>query len=78
MAICVMISQTVSVHQRKDSRKGVVNNQLSSWSFRLDGVLHDVSQEEVYGRVGRGVVLGALEGYNGRLTLSLCFTLPWS
>uniref|UniRef100_A0A674AR51 Kinesin-like protein n=1 Tax=Salmo trutta TaxID=8032 RepID=A0A674AR51_SALTR len=62
--------QTVSVHQRKDSRKGVVNNQLSSWSFRLDGVLHDVSQEEVYGRVGRGVVLGALEGYNGTV---MCF-----
>ncbi|XP_023828090.1 kinesin-like protein KIF9 isoform X2 [Salvelinus sp. IW2-2015] len=62
--------QTVSVHQRKDSRKGVVNNQLSSWSFRLDGVLHDVSQEEVYGRVVRGVVLGALEGYNGTV---MCF-----
>uniref|UniRef100_A0A3P8ZRI0 Kinesin-like protein n=1 Tax=Esox lucius TaxID=8010 RepID=A0A3P8ZRI0_ESOLU len=62
--------QTVNVHQKKDSRKGVVNNQLNSWSFRLDGVLHDVSQEEVYARVGRGVVLGAVEGYNGTV---MCF-----
>ncbi|KAL1006914.1 hypothetical protein UPYG_G00078840 [Umbra pygmaea] len=62
--------QTVSIHQEKDSRKGVIDNQLSSWSFHLDGVLHDVSQEEVYASVGREIVLGALEGYNGTV---MCF-----
>ncbi|XP_062335102.1 kinesin-like protein KIF9 isoform X2 [Osmerus eperlanus] len=62
--------QTVNVRQWKESRKGVVNNQLNSWSFRLDGVLHDVSQEDVYARVGRGVVLRVLQGYNGTV---MCF-----
>ncbi|KAJ8375026.1 hypothetical protein SKAU_G00056060 [Synaphobranchus kaupii] len=62
--------QTVNVHLRKDSKKGIVNNQLNSWSFRLDRVLHDVSQEEVYNGVAQSVVLGALDGYNGTV---MCF-----
>lgn len=67
--------QTVNVFQHKDSRKVTLKNQLSSWSFQLDGVLHDVSQEEVYARVGRGVVLGALEGYNGITIKSTPYSL---
>ncbi|KAF4089757.1 hypothetical protein AMELA_G00069680 [Ameiurus melas] len=62
--------QTVSVHQRKISRKGVLNNQMSSRSFRLNGVLHNISQEDVYRQVAHSVVLGALEGYNGTV---MCF-----
>uniref|UniRef100_A0A3Q1H0X4 Kinesin-like protein n=1 Tax=Anabas testudineus TaxID=64144 RepID=A0A3Q1H0X4_ANATE len=50
----------------QDSKKG----QLSSWSFRLEGVLQDVSQEEVYARVCQPVVQGALDGYNGTV---MCF-----
>uniref|UniRef100_A0A8C9XSA3 Kinesin-like protein n=1 Tax=Sander lucioperca TaxID=283035 RepID=A0A8C9XSA3_SANLU len=50
----------------QDSRK----SQLSSWSFQLAGILQDVSQEELYARVCRRVVLGALDGYNGTL---MCF-----
>uniref|UniRef100_A0A3Q3QCG9 Kinesin motor domain-containing protein n=1 Tax=Monopterus albus TaxID=43700 RepID=A0A3Q3QCG9_MONAL len=46
----------------QDSKKG----QLSFWSFRLEGVLKDVSQEEVYARVCQRVLQGALEGYNGK------------
>uniref|UniRef100_A0A667ZPI6 Kinesin-like protein n=1 Tax=Myripristis murdjan TaxID=586833 RepID=A0A667ZPI6_9TELE len=62
--------QTVNIHNRKDPRNLALNNQPSSWSFQLDGVLHHVSQEEVYARVGRRAVLGALEGYNGTV---MCF-----
>ncbi|XP_072544196.1 kinesin-like protein KIF9 isoform X2 [Salminus brasiliensis] len=62
--------QTVNVRHRRDSRKGVMNNQMSSWSFRLDGVLHNMSQEDVYQSVAHSVVLGALEGYNGTI---MCF-----
>ncbi|XP_061096153.1 kinesin-like protein KIF9 [Conger conger] len=62
--------QTVNVHLKKESRKGIVNNQLNSWSFRLDRILHDVSQEEVYNSVAHRVVLGALDGYNGTV---MCF-----
>uniref|UniRef100_A0A4W6DUM4 Kinesin motor domain-containing protein n=1 Tax=Lates calcarifer TaxID=8187 RepID=A0A4W6DUM4_LATCA len=46
----------------QDSRK----TRQGSWSFRLEGVLQDVSQEEVYSRVCQRVVQGALDGYNGR------------
>ncbi|XP_071777619.2 kinesin-like protein KIF9 [Centroberyx gerrardi] len=67
---CLPDGQTVNIYQKRDVRKLAVKNQLSSWSFRLDGVLHDISQEEVYARVGRRVVLGALEGYNGTV---MCF-----
>ncbi|KAL6490359.1 hypothetical protein MHYP_G00007040 [Metynnis hypsauchen] len=62
--------QTVNVRHRRDTKKGVVNNQMSSWSFRLNGVLHNVSQEEVYQSVAHSVVLRALEGYNGTI---MCF-----
>ncbi|XP_028826135.1 kinesin-like protein KIF9 [Denticeps clupeoides] len=62
--------QTVVLRQKKDCRRGVVNNQLCSWSFHVDGVLHHAPQEEVYNRVARPVVLAALEGYNGTI---MCF-----
>nr|XP_019943376.1 PREDICTED: kinesin-like protein KIF9 [Paralichthys olivaceus] len=42
----------------------------NSWSFRLKGVLDNVSQEEMYDRVCRPVVQGALDGYNGTV---MCF-----
>uniref|UniRef100_W5MVQ4 Kinesin-like protein n=1 Tax=Lepisosteus oculatus TaxID=7918 RepID=W5MVQ4_LEPOC len=62
--------KTINIHMRKTGQKGLVNNQLSDWSFRLDGVLHDVSQENVYDIVAKRVVLGALDGYNGTV---MCF-----
>ncbi|KAL4635474.1 kinesin-like protein KIF9 [Arapaima gigas] len=62
--------QTVNIYLRKDLRKAAVNNQLFSWSFQLDRILHDASQEEVYESVAQSVVLGALDGYNGTV---MCF-----
>ncbi|XP_074478278.1 kinesin-like protein KIF9 isoform X1 [Sebastes fasciatus] len=68
---CLPDGQTVNIYHRKDSTKPQDSkNQLSSWSFRLEGVLQDVSQEELYARVCRPVVLGALDGYNGTV---MCF-----
>ncbi|KAL6097597.1 kif9 [Pungitius sinensis] len=69
---CLPDGQTLNVRQRKDSRKpqDTRRDQLICWSFRLEGVLQDVSQEEVYARVCQRVVLGALNGYNGTL---MCF-----
>ncbi|XP_037311727.2 kinesin-like protein KIF9 isoform X2 [Pungitius pungitius] len=69
---CLPDGQTVTVRQRKDCRKpqDTRRDQLICWSFRLEGVLQDVSQEEVYARVCQRVVLGALDGYNGTL---MCF-----
>uniref|UniRef100_A0A3Q3F715 Kinesin-like protein n=1 Tax=Labrus bergylta TaxID=56723 RepID=A0A3Q3F715_9LABR len=58
-----LIEYSKLLHERKKS-------QLSSQSFRLEGVLQDVSQEEVYTQVCRQVVLRALDGYNGSV---MCF-----
>ncbi|XP_060730096.1 kinesin-like protein KIF9 [Tachysurus vachellii] len=62
--------QTVNVRLSKKSKTAVLNNQMSSWCFRLSGVLHNLSQEEFYQQVAHSVVLGALEGYNGTV---MCF-----
>uniref|UniRef100_A0A8C4FBY0 Kinesin-like protein n=1 Tax=Dicentrarchus labrax TaxID=13489 RepID=A0A8C4FBY0_DICLA len=62
----------LNICHKRDSRKShdSKKSQLSCWSFRLEGVLQDVSQEEFYARVCRRVVLGALDGYNGTV---MCF-----
>ncbi|KAL7374132.1 hypothetical protein ABVT39_022718 [Epinephelus coioides] len=69
---CLPDGQTVNINHRKDSKKPQDSrkSQQSSWSFRLNGVLQDVSQEELYARVCQQVVLGALDGYNGTV---MCF-----
>ncbi|XP_041669850.1 kinesin-like protein KIF9 isoform X2 [Cheilinus undulatus] len=69
---CLPDEKTVNIHHWKDSRQlhERRKSHLSSQSFRLEGVLRDVSQEEVYIRVCRQVVLGALDGYNGTV---MCF-----
>ncbi|KAI2662511.1 Kinesin-like protein KIF9 [Labeo rohita] len=67
---CLPDQQTLKVRSRKDSKKGKRNNQLNSWVFQLNGVLHNVSQEDTYDRVARSVVLGAFGGYNGTI---MCF-----
>ncbi|XP_062850057.1 kinesin-like protein KIF9 isoform X2 [Trichomycterus rosablanca] len=59
--------KTIRVRQRKDYRIRRVINQISSWSFQVNGVLHNTSQEEVYQHVAQSVVLGALDGYNGTI-----------
>lgn len=61
----------MNVRQRKNPRKGALNNQASSWSFRLNGLLLNVSQEEVYQQVAHSVVIGALEGYNGQYIVNV-------
>ncbi|XP_033061350.1 kinesin-like protein KIF9 isoform X4 [Trachypithecus francoisi] len=59
--------RSIDIHLKKDSRRGVVNNQQTDWSFKLDGVLHDASQDLVYETVAKDVVSQALNGYNGTI-----------
>ena len=61
---CVFL-QTINVHCKRDSKKGVVNNQILDWSFKLDGIMHNASQDQVYDTVAKDVVSSTLEGYNG-------------
>ncbi|NXJ85742.1 KIF9 protein, partial [Trogon melanurus] len=57
--------QSIKVHIKKDAKKGVVNNRQTSWSFRLDGVLRNASQELAYETVAKKLVSEALIGCNG-------------
>jgi len=67
---CTCRSQTVNIHCSRDPKKGIVNNQIIDWSFKLDGIMHNASQETVFSTTTTDVVTAALEGYNGML----CFT----
>uniref|UniRef100_A0A673UDK3 Kinesin-like protein n=1 Tax=Suricata suricatta TaxID=37032 RepID=A0A673UDK3_SURSU len=60
-------NKSIDIHLKKDIRRGVVNNQQTDWSFKLDGVLHNASQDLVYETVAKDVVAQALDGYNGTI-----------
>ena len=60
-----MIWQTINIHHKRPDKKCVVNNQKLDWSFQLDGVMHDISQEEVHNRIAADIAHSALNGYNG-------------
>ncbi|XP_049655234.1 kinesin-like protein KIF9 isoform X2 [Accipiter gentilis] len=60
-------NKTIDIYIRKDAKKGVVNNRQTDWSFRLDGVLHNASQELAYETVAKKLVSEALIGYNGTI-----------
>ena len=47
-----------------------MNNQITDWSFRVDGILHNSSQENVYDDVVRDISNSVLDGYNGTV---LCY-----
>ncbi|GLC42055.1 Kinesin heavy chain [Pleodorina starrii] len=57
--------QSVSVNVPKDQAAGIINNQQESFSFKFDGVLENVSQEEAYTTVAHEVVDSLMSGYNG-------------
>lgn len=65
--------QSIDIYIKKDAKKGVVNNKQTDWSFKLDGVLHNTSQELTYETVAKKLVSEALVGYNGNLQLLLLF-----
>ncbi|KAJ1098955.1 hypothetical protein NDU88_004062 [Pleurodeles waltl] len=60
-------NKTIDIHLRRDHKNDVVNNKRQDWSFKLDGFLHNASQEDVYEAVAKSVVSKALDGYNGTI-----------
>ncbi|NXO01422.1 KIF9 protein, partial [Rhinopomastus cyanomelas] len=60
-------NKSIHIFTKKDAQKGVVNNQQTSWSFRLDGVLHHASQDQAYELIAKKLVSEALTGYNGTI-----------
>ncbi|KAM5157987.1 kinesin-like protein KIF9 [Mantella aurantiaca] len=59
--------KSLDIHLKKEEKLGVVNNKRYDWSFRLDGILHNASQDVVYDNVAKSVVSRALQGYNGTI-----------
>eukprot|EP00731_Ephydatia_muelleri_P007468 Em0003g1716a len=61
--------KTVSVHLPKswDQLKGYINNQQQDWSFKVDQVLHNTPQEEVYTTCAQEIVTRLMDGYNGTI-----------
>ncbi|NXI75014.1 KIF9 protein, partial [Anseranas semipalmata] len=60
-------NKSIDIYIKKDAKKGIVNNRQTDWSFRLDGVLHNTSQELAYETVAKKLVSEALVGYNGTI-----------
>ncbi|XP_018668035.2 kinesin-like protein KIF9 [Ciona intestinalis] len=59
--------KVINIHARKNVSSEVVNNQLLNWSFRVDGILHNASQDQVYDTVASDMTLNTLEGFNSTL-----------
>uniref|UniRef100_A0A8C0J9Y3 Kinesin motor domain-containing protein n=1 Tax=Chelonoidis abingdonii TaxID=106734 RepID=A0A8C0J9Y3_CHEAB len=68
-------NKSIDIYIRRDVKKGVINNKQTDWSFKLDGVLHNASQDSVYDAVARDLVSQALDGYNGNLLIDICVIL---
>ncbi|XP_013917354.1 PREDICTED: kinesin-like protein KIF9 [Thamnophis sirtalis] len=60
-------NKTIEVHIERDRSKGIVNNKVTDWSFKMDGVLYNASQDLVYDTVAKELVSQALNGYNGTI-----------
>uniref|UniRef100_A0A803W179 Kinesin-like protein KIF9 n=1 Tax=Ficedula albicollis TaxID=59894 RepID=A0A803W179_FICAL len=58
-------NKSIDIYIRKSPKGGIVNNTQTDWSFKLDGLLHNTSQEMVYETVAKDLVSKALQGYNG-------------
>lgn len=57
----------MNIHVQREERHGVVNNQILDWSFKMDGLLHNNDQDEVFERTARPLINRCLGGYNGEI-----------
>ncbi|XP_075070269.1 kinesin-like protein KIF9 isoform X2 [Mixophyes fleayi] len=60
-------NKAIDILLKKDEKLGVVNNKRYDWSFKVDGILQNAAQEDVYESVAKSVVSRALQGYNGTI-----------
>ena len=63
--------QGISAHLKRDATKGVVNNQVLDWSYKLDGIFQNSTQEEVFSTVALNMVKSSLDGFNGKILLHI-------
>ncbi|XP_030349420.1 kinesin-like protein KIF9 isoform X2 [Strigops habroptila] len=60
-------NKSIEICLKKDAKKEAMNSRQTNWSFRMDGVLHNTSQEQVYETVAKKLVSEAVIGYNGTI-----------
>lgn len=60
-------SDSIDMRLPKDDSAGPVNNQQESWHFKVDKVLVNATQEQVFERCAQDIVRSVMEGYNGTI-----------
>ncbi|XP_030900458.2 kinesin-like protein KIF9 [Melopsittacus undulatus] len=60
-------NKSIEMCLKKDAKKQAMNSRQTNWSFRMDGILHNTSQEQLYETVAKKLVSEALIGYNGMI-----------
>jgi len=58
---------SVDMRLPKEESAGVVNNQQESWHFKVDKVLVNASQEQLFENCAADVVRSVMDGYNGTI-----------
>lgn len=61
------VSDSIDMRLPKDETAGLVNNQQESWHFKLDKVMTNASQEQVYECCAQEVIRSVMDGYNGAI-----------
>lgn len=56
-------NRTISIHRTASA--SVADNKVNDWAFHVDGIFHNVSQEEIFDAVAKDVIDQTLDGYNG-------------
>ncbi|UJR35567.1 hypothetical protein I4U23_028320 [Adineta vaga] len=58
-------TRTISLHRAPS--QSVVDNKVNDWTFHFDGVLYNVTQEEIFNSIAKDVINKTLDGYNGTI-----------
>jgi len=60
-------ADSIDMRVPREEEKGAVNNQQESWHFKVDKVLVNASQEQVFETCAADVVKSVMDGYNGTI-----------
>ena len=60
-------NKSITIHTKRDERRGYINNQILDWTYQTDHVLHNASQPEVFKRCAEESIIKSLDGYNSTI-----------
>ena len=60
-------NKSLTIHSKKDERRGHINNQILDWTYRTNRVLHNASQPEVFERCAEEAIRKSLDGYTSTI-----------